>query len=210
MLGLKIMTGSIDKATLMPRSLLSLTALAATLAASFAFAQTPPPPSPSPKAPQEKLSPDPIRPDETTPPQAPSPAPPPEPDAPAPSEEPEPEASADDPLGVAANVTVARVASPWSTADGKGFSRVIGVIDGTRKRFYAQWLTEPDGRVIETREIEDNDAARLTFGDIRAERGSTGGVTLFLDTQPDRDGLRDTWVLILGAPGEIRFGPAMN
>lgn len=189
------MTGSIDEATLMPRSLLSVAALAALLASSAAFAQTAPAPSPSPQAPAEKVDPDPVKPEEP---------------APAAPEEPEAEAPADDPLGVAANVTVARVASPWSTADGKGFSRVIGVIDGTRQRFYAQWLTEPDGRVIETREIEDNDAARLTFGDIRAERGSTGGVTLFLDTQPDRDGLRDTWVLILGAPGEIRFGPAMN
>ncbi|MFD1331400.1 hypothetical protein ACFQ4O_05245 [Methylopila musalis] len=181
----------------MPRSPLPAAALAALLIASPALAQTAP--APSPQAPAEKVDPGPVRPDPTTP-AAPE----------TPEGEAEAEAPADDPLGVAANVTVARIASPWSTADGKGFSRVIGVIDGTRQRFYAQWLTEPDGRVIETREIENEDAARLTFGDIRAEPGSTGGVTLFLDTQADRDGLRDTWVLILGAPGEIRFGPAMN
>lgn len=45
---------------------------------------------------------------------------------------------------------------------------------------------------------------------MRAEPEDQGGVTVFLDTVPDADDIRDTWVLIVGAPGEVRFGPATN
>lgn len=174
----------------MPRPPLLPLALIATLSAFSAVAQ--PAPSPVPSAPPEKIDPGPMRPEE--------PAPPAKPDAPQ---------AAEDPLGVAPNVFAARIAAPWEGAEGKGFSRVIGVIDGDRQRFYVQWLKEPDGAIVQTKELEDAEAAKLTFGDVRAEASDTG-VSVFMDTAPDKDGIRDTWVLIIGEPGDTRFGPATN
>lgn len=179
-------------------SALLATALGLVLLAAPLQAQTPPPASPSPAAPPEKIDPGPVRPDNPAPPDTSG-------TAPGAAEA----AEAPDPLGVAANVSAVRLSGTWETADGKGFSRVVGVVDGGRQRLYVQWLTEPDGGIFETKELDDPEAARLTFGDIRAEPGETG-VTMFLDTPPDKDGIRDTWVLIVGAPGETRFGPATN
>lgn len=155
------------------------------LLAGAALAQAPSPPATTPP---DKIDPQPIAPDQ--PAQA----------APA---------AADD-LGVPARVWAVRIAGGWE-ADGKrGFSRVIGSFEGDRQKLTVQWLAEPDARVVESKVLEDEEAAKLTFGDMRAEPGDQGGVTVFLDTVPDNDGLRDTWVLVLGAPGDARFGPATN
>ena len=167
------------------------------LGAQPAVAQAPSPQNPSQTAPAEKIDPNPIGPDA------------PAPDAEPPAAEDQAADAASDPLGVPANIFAVRVAGPWSAGEQRGFTRVVGVIDGERQRFYVQWLSEPDGHVVETKELEDEEAAKLTFGDVRAEQEETG-VTVFLDTVPDKDGMRDTWVLIIGAPGEMRFGPATN
>lgn len=112
-------------------------------------------------------------------------------------------------FGVPADVTALRVAGSWEADGKKGFSRVVGVTTADRQRFYVQWLSMPDGIVLQTTELKDDDADKLTFGDIRAEQ-ENDGVSVFMDTIPDKDGMRDTWVLVIGAPGEIRFGPATN
>jgi hypothetical protein len=159
---------------------------AALLAAAPALAQ-----APSPTTPPDKVAPDPIQP------------------PPGPAERPAGPAAMDA-IGVPAKVWAVRIAGGWE-ADGKrGFSRVIGTFEGDSQRLTVQWLAEPDGRVIDSKVLEDEEASKLTFGDMRAEPGERGGVTVFLDTLPDADGIRDTWVLILGGPGEARFGPAMN
>jgi hypothetical protein len=142
---------------------------------------------PAPTTPPDKISPDPIRP--TAPPQG---------------------LAAGDVFGVPARVWAVRIAGGWDADGRRGFSRVIGSFEGERQKLTVQWLAEPDGLVIEAKELEDEDAAKLTFGDMRAEPSDSGGVTVFLDTLPDSDGIRDTWVLIIGGPGEVRFGPATN
>jgi len=184
----------------MRRRLRLILAFAVGAAAAPAFAQTPPPPAPpaSPTAPPDKIDPGPVRPERPAPPDG---------GAPSPSADAAPKT--DEVLGVPAQVIALRVGGPWE-ADGKrGFSRVIGVLNGDRQRFYVQWLEEPDFRVVETKELQDPDAAELTFGDVRAEPADTG-VTVFLDTIPDKDGMRDTWVIVIGEPGDARFGPATN
>jgi hypothetical protein len=176
-----------------------------------ASAQTPPAAPPSSVAPAEKIDPGPIRPDKPVPPETPAPPSSNEPGAgqTEPANPDEPKAETSDPLGVAPNVGVVRLAGRWDEGDRRGFSRVVGVDDGGKQRFFVQWLAEPDGRVVETKPLEDEDADKLTFGDVRVEASQTG-VTVFMDTLPDSDGMRDTWVLIVGAPGEARFGPATN
>lgn len=119
-------------------------------------------------------------------------------------------AAAGDSVGVPAKVWAVRIAGGWEADGLRGFSRVIGTFEGDHQKLTVQWLAAPDGRVINEVVLDDEEAAKLTFGDMRAEPEDRGGVTVFLDTLPDRDGLRDTWVLIIGAPGEARFGPATN
>jgi hypothetical protein len=155
--------------------------LAFSLAFSPAVAQTP-----SPTTPPDKIDPGPVRPVAPTPPVI----------------------SADN-AAVPAAVFVLRRAGPWEADGVKGFSRVVGIMDGNKQRFYAQWLAADDGHIVATKEVADDEAAKLTFGDVRAEPGDEG-VTVFLDTEPDKDGMRDTWVMVLGAPGDVRFGPATN
>lgn len=140
------------------------------------------PPSP---APAEKVAPDPIQPDAAAP-------------------------AARDEIGVPAHVWAVRIAGGWEADGGKGFSRVIGVFEGDRQKLVVQWLAEPDGRIVAAKVLDDEDAAKLTFGDMRAEPADQGGVTVFIDTVPDADDIRDTWVLVIGAPGDARFGPATN
>lgn len=118
--------------------------------------------------------------------------------------------AARDEIGVPARVWAVRIAGGWEADGKKGFSRVIGTFEGDRQKLTVQWLAEPDGRVVDAKVLEDEEAAKLTFGDMRAEPEDQGGVTVFLDTVPDADDIRDTWVLIVGAPGEVRFGPATN
>lgn len=146
-------------------------------------------PSPSQSTPPDKIDPDPIQPDA-------GPG--------------DPQAEARDEFGIPARVWSVRIAGGWE-ADGKrGFSRVVGAFEGDRQRLFVQWLAEPDGRVVAVEELKDDEAAKLTFGDFRAEPAERDGVTVFLDTVPDGDGLRDTWVLVIGGPGDARFGPATN
>ena len=143
--------------------------------------------------------------------QAPSqqaPSPPPAADQPAGEAERQPVAG--DKVGVPARVWAVRIAGGWEANGKKGFSRVIGAFEGDRQKLTVQWLAEPDGQVIDAVDLSDDEAAKLTFGDIRAEPEEKGGITVFLDTVPDNDGLRDTWVLVIGDPGDVRFGPATN
>ena len=111
---------------------------------------------------------------------------------------------------IPAKIWALRIIGGWEVDGKRGFSRLIGAFEGDKQTLTVQWLAEPDGRVVETKELEDEEAAKLTFGDFRAEPEDQGGVTVFLDTLPDEDGIRDTWVLVVGGPGDARFGPASN
>ncbi|MDR4306953.1 hypothetical protein IHQ68_10015 [Chelatococcus sambhunathii] len=136
-----------------------------------------------------------------------TPSPPPPAEQPAAAER---QPSPGDKIGVPARVWAVRIAGGWEADGRKGFSRVIGAFEGDKQKLTVQWLAEPDGQVIDAVELDDEEAAKLTFGDIRAEPEDKGGITVFLDTVPDNDGLRDTWVLVIGGPGDVRFGPATN
>ena len=168
-----------------PVTLLLIAALAGAVAP--AFAQAPSPPSQT--TPPDKIDPGPVRPDAGAP---------------------EGGATVVDRIGIPARVWAMRIVGGWEANGQKGFSRVIGTFEGDRQRLTVQWLAEPDGRVISAVELDDEEAAKLTFGDMRAEPEDRGGVTMFLDTLRDADGLSDTWVLVIGEPGEARFGPATN
>ncbi|MFC3693820.1 hypothetical protein [Chenggangzhangella methanolivorans] len=172
-----------------PATILFIAALACAAAAGPSLAQAPSPAAPSQTTPPDKIDPVPVTPEAGA------------------SEAP---AAGGDRIGVPARVWAMRIAGGWEANGQKGFSRVIGTFEGDRQKLTVQWLAEPDGRVVNAVELNDEEAAKLTFGDMRAEPEDRGGVTMFIDTLRDADGLSDTWVLVIGEPGDARFGPATN
>jgi hypothetical protein len=112
-------------------------------------------------------------------------------------------------VGVA--LVLVRVVGPWTLPDQGGISRIVAMADGTRMRLFVQWIADAaQGPVlIDTREVTDVVKDGLIFGDVRVE-ASENDSSVFLDTLPKEDGLRDTYVLIIQQPGQFRFGPATN
>lgn len=108
-------------------------------------------------------------------------------------------------------VVLVRVVGPWTLPDTRGISRIVAIADGTRMRLFVQWIADaPQGAVLtDSREVTEVAEQGLVFGDVRVE-ASENDASVFLDTLPKSDGLRDTYVLLVQGPGEFRFGPATN
>jgi hypothetical protein len=108
-------------------------------------------------------------------------------------------------------VVLVRVVGPWTSPQARGISRIVGIADGTKMRLFVQWIADaPQGAVlVDTREIAAVAGEGLVFGDVRVE-ASENDASVFLDTLPGNDGLRDTYVLLVQTPGQFRFGPATN
>ncbi len=109
-------------------------------------------------------------------------------------------------------VFAVRIVGPWTDKDVQGFSRVILVAEGDTPRLYVQWMEQPaddEPSVRATVEVEQVATDKLVFGDIRVE-ASRNDASVFLDTRVDVQGFRETYVLNVGGPGQIQFGPATN
>jgi hypothetical protein len=108
-------------------------------------------------------------------------------------------------------VVLVRVVGPWTLPNARGISRIVGAADGTRMRLFVQWIADaPQGAVlVDTREVTPVAQRGLVFGDVRVE-ASENDASVFLDTLPGADGLKDTFVLHVRTPGDFRFGPATN
>lgn len=108
-------------------------------------------------------------------------------------------------------IVLVRVVGPWTLPNSRGISRIVGAADGTRLRLFVQWIADaPQGAVlVDTREVLPVAQRSLVFGDVRVE-ASENDASVFLDTLPGADGLKDTYVLRVRTPGDFRFGPATN
>jgi hypothetical protein len=108
-------------------------------------------------------------------------------------------------------IVLVRVVGPWTLPNSRGISRIVGAADGTRMRLFVQWIADaPQGAVlVDTREVTPVAQRGLVFGDVRVE-ASENDASVFLDTLPGADGLKDTFVLRVRTPGDFRFGPATN
>lgn len=113
--------------------------------------------------------------------------------------------------GLPVTVVLVRVVGPWTLPNSRGISRIVGAADGTRMRLFVQWIADaPQGAVlVDTREVAPVAQRGLVFGDVRVE-ASENDASVFLDTLPGADGLKDTFVLRVRTPGDFRFGPATN
>ncbi|MDX6807601.1 hypothetical protein [Terrihabitans rhizophilus] len=200
------------------RSVLALVLLSG-LIASPSLAQTPPAAPSTVTGPAAPADPAP------SPPAATAPAPAPQPTAPqaatpdaatpfsdikaAPNSADQDSNSADAGLGIPTDILMVRVLGPWAADGGSGFSRAIGKVSAGALQLYVQWISD-EGEIIQTQEIEqESETPQLALASVRSETGDEESAVYF-DTPQDEQGFRETFVLIVGAPGTARFGPATN
>jgi hypothetical protein len=114
-----------------------------------------------------------------------------------------------DPLAISTEIVLLRVIGPWTDGDSKGFSRVVSRVSGGKLNLYVQWIGA-DGKTTQTAEVDGaQNVPQLALSEIRVEAGDEDSGVYF-DTPEDAQGFRETYVLIIGRPGEARFGPATN
>jgi hypothetical protein len=194
------------------RSVLALV-LASGLIAPPSLAQTPPtapatrtePAAPAPSGADQGGAPQPSAPQAPTPESATPFSDPP----PAEADKDAAESSADEGLGVPTDILMVRVLGPWAADGSSGFSRAIGKVSSGTLQLYVQWVSD-EGEIIQTHEIEQEaETPQLALASVRSETGDEESAVYF-DTPQDDQGFRETFVLIVGAPGSARFGPATN
>jgi hypothetical protein len=112
-------------------------------------------------------------------------------------------------LEIPTDIVIVRVLGPW-TAEGKsGFSRAVGKVSAGDLSLYVEWITD-DGEVVRTTQIEESaETPQLALATIRSETGDEDSAAYF-ETPEDAQGFREIFVLIVGEPGNARFGPATN
>ncbi|MFC5068293.1 hypothetical protein [Flaviflagellibacter deserti] len=110
---------------------------------------------------------------------------------------------------VPTDVVMVRVVGPWEADGRKGFSRLVATAFGGQLSMHVQWISDA-GEIVATQELEGSaEAPQLALATVRAENGKDNSAVYF-DTPEDAQGFRETFVLIVGQPGDARFGPATN
>jgi hypothetical protein len=110
---------------------------------------------------------------------------------------------------VPTDVVMVRVVGPWDADGRKGFSRLVASAFGGQLSMTVQWISDT-GEIVATQELEGSaEAPQLALATVRAENGKDNSAVYF-DTPEDAQGFRETFVLIVGQPGDARFGPATN
>ena len=105
---------------------------------------------------------------------------------------------------VSPDIVVVRVAGPWETASDRGFSRLVGQAAGGQLALSVEWISDTGNVVQAVRLPMPPGAENLALARARGEAGQADSAVYF-DTPGG-----DTFVLVVGAPGEARFGPATN
>ncbi|MGQ4272651.1 hypothetical protein [Terrihabitans sp. B22-R8] len=112
-------------------------------------------------------------------------------------------------LAIETDILIVRVLGPWSQDDKSGFSRAVGRVTEGNLELFVQWISD-EGEIVQTRAVEqDAETPQLALASVRSETGDDESAAYF-DTPEDNEGFRETFVLIVGAPGQARFGPATN
>jgi hypothetical protein len=113
------------------------------------------------------------------------------------------------PLNIPTDIVIVRVLGPWSAEGKTGFSRTIGKVSAGNLSLYVEWVTD-EGDVVETTQIEESaETPQLALATIRSDTGDEESEVYF-ETPEDAQGFRETFVLMVGKPGDARFGPATN
>jgi hypothetical protein len=105
---------------------------------------------------------------------------------------------------VAPDIVLVRVAGPWQTAAGGGISRLVARSGGGAVALAVEWISD-SGQVVQSMPVAAPPGSEnLPLARIRNDSG-TADSAVYFDT-PDGN----TFTLIVGPPGEARFGAASN
>jgi hypothetical protein len=106
--------------------------------------------------------------------------------------------------GVDASIVLVRVAGPWQAGGRTGFSRLVVTGAANRVSLSVEWIGS-DGAIVQTQPLEALPGAeQLPLARIRNQGGGADTAVTF-DTPAG-----DTFVLVVGPPGQAKFGPATN
>jgi len=106
--------------------------------------------------------------------------------------------------GIGADVVMLRVAGPWQSGGQRGVSRLIATAGGGRVGLSVEWISDA-GAIVRALPLAVPPGAEHV--PLARTRNDTGGgeSVVYFDT-PDGD----SFVLMVGAPGVAKFGPASN
>lgn len=108
------------------------------------------------------------------------------------------------PVSVSPSIVLVRVAGAWQSGGQNGFSRLVATGSGNRVSLSVEWIG-PEGTVIKALPIQaPSGAEQLPVARMR-NQGGDGETSVFFDTPAG-----DTFVLVVGGPGQASFGPATN
>lgn len=105
---------------------------------------------------------------------------------------------------VSPDIVIVRVAGPWETASDRGFSRLVGQAAAGQLALTVEWISDSGSVVKAARLPLPPGAENLALARMRGENGPADSAVYF-DTPGG-----DTFVLVVGAPGDARLGPATN
>ncbi len=104
----------------------------------------------------------------------------------------------------APDVVLVRVAGPWQTATDNGISRLVARSSGGQIMLNVEWISNA-GQIVQSMPLNAAPGTEnLPLARVRGETGPADSAVYF-DTAGG-----ETFALIVGAPGEARFGPASN
>lgn len=104
---------------------------------------------------------------------------------------------------VGPDVVLVRVAGPWQANGQRGFSRLVGTAAAGSIALSVEWVSD-SGAVVQSMPLTSPPGSQnLPLARMRGQTGPEDSA-LYLDTG------NDTFVLIVGAPGTAKFGPASN
>lgn len=111
------------------------------------------------------------------------------------------------------DVAVVRVIGPWSTAAGRGYSRLIEVLNGGALTLYVQWIAHGSNgadQAVQTTKVAGAEAVPdLPLAQIRVDAGQNGSEVQFRLPASAQDDMQ-SWTLEVGGPGEAEFGRASH
>ncbi|BCJ90721.1 hypothetical protein IZ6_14560 [Terrihabitans soli] len=105
---------------------------------------------------------------------------------------------------VSPSVVMVRVIGAWQAAGRQGFSRVVALGSANRITLSVEWIG-PDNSVVQALPLQVPPGAEQIPVARMRNQGGGGQTSVFFDTPAG-----DTFVLVVGGPGQANFGPATN